>query len=326
MAAIDSSVRAWRRPLSWKSDVVQLFLMLGMGAMALRLAREAESLVAANATGWPALAVLVAVALLAAGSLLGLVRRARQSRRTRAMARRFALRPIDAPGSGLAGRARPARTRHSAPAPIPTSPATREHDRLAQLQRAHREAERRIAVLTGKIDQAERRRGEMLSMLAHELRNPLAPILAALESLARAADDPASLARARTILERQVGTMTRLIDDLLQVARFTQQRIALQRAPVRLDAILALAREAVEPHFRAKDQVLDCATPTEWPWVDADPLRLAQAVAINAATGRPEASTFAFKSAISFSSTSLCSTAGSGSCQISTSFGTSLPR
>jgi signal transduction histidine kinase len=98
------------------------------------------------------------------------------------------------------------------------------------------------------LRQSDRRKDEFLAMLAHELRNPLAPIRTASELLAQilpAGDD--RIASTLRVLRRQVRQLTRLVDDLLDVSRITQGRIELQRAVVDLASVVAQALEGVEP-------------------------------------------------------------------------------
>ena len=99
---------------------------------------------------------------------------------------------------------------------------------------------------------ADRRKDEFLAMLAHELRNPLAPIRACSELLARVLPlDPRGQS-AVAIMQRQVTHLTRLVDDLLDVSRITQGRIELQRRPLEMASIIAQAMESVEPLLREK--------------------------------------------------------------------------
>src|SRR5204862_1684835 len=79
------------------------------------------------------------------------------------------------------------------------------------------------------LREADRRKDDFLAMLAHELRNPLAPIRNALHLLRLQGGDPGRVERLREMLERQVGHMTRLIDDLLDVSRITRGKITLHR-------------------------------------------------------------------------------------------------
>src|SRR6185369_2369323 len=82
-----------------------------------------------------------------------------------------------------------------------------------------------------RLREADRRKDEFLALLAHELRNPLAPIRTGLELIRLSGDQPAAIRRVRAIMERQVGHMVRLIDDLLDVSRITSGKIVLRREP-----------------------------------------------------------------------------------------------
>jgi PAS domain S-box-containing protein len=94
------------------------------------------------------------------------------------------------------------------------------------------------------LQTADRRKDEFLALLAHELRNPLAPIRTGLELIRLAGDTPASVRRVRTIMERQIGQMVRLIDDLLDVSRITSGKIVLQRRPTSVTELVQAAVEA----------------------------------------------------------------------------------
>ena len=98
-------------------------------------------------------------------------------------------------------------------------------------QRARQESEERYRAIAEQLAEADRRKDEFFRILSHELRNPLAPIRNALHLLARAPDDPARAARAREVIERQIGHLSRLVDDLLDVTRITRGRIQLHREP-----------------------------------------------------------------------------------------------
>ena len=92
-----------------------------------------------------------------------------------------------------------------------------------------RELERERARALAELKEIDRRKDEFLAMLSHELRNPLAPILTAVEILRLAPNDAATSATARDVIERQVAHMKRLLDDLLDVSRVSQGKIALRR-------------------------------------------------------------------------------------------------
>jgi signal transduction histidine kinase len=93
----------------------------------------------------------------------------------------------------------------------------------------------------------DRRKDEFLAMLGHELRNPLAPVSAALEVMRLRADDPQRIANAREVVERQIAQMTRLVDDLLDVSRITRGQIELREESVALAALVERAVEVVRP-------------------------------------------------------------------------------
>jgi PAS domain S-box-containing protein len=123
---------------------------------------------------------------------------------------------------------------------------------------------------------ADRRKDEFLAMLAHELRNPLAPIRSASELLERVACGDAQTQAAVGIVKRQVTHLTRLVDDLLDVSRITQGRIELKRAAVALSAVIAQALESVEPLMREKSHRLVRRLEEQELFVHGDEARLVQ--------------------------------------------------
>jgi PAS domain S-box-containing protein len=129
------------------------------------------------------------------------------------------------------------------------------------------------------LEEANRRKDEFLAMLAHELRNPLAPIRNASEILARKLADDPQMKKTVNLVKRQVTHLARLVDDLLDVSRITEGRIELRRAPQELAPILAQARESVEPLLREKRHVLLVSTSFEPLYVHGDHARLVQSVA-----------------------------------------------
>jgi len=122
----------------------------------------------------------------------------------------------------------------------------------------------------------DRRKDEFLATLAHELRNPLAPVRNALHLLQAAGSDARTQADARAIIDRQVRQMVRLVDDLLDVSRITTGKLALRRERVELRAVAAAALEAVEPLVRERRHQLSIELPPAGVTVNADPTRLAQ--------------------------------------------------
>jgi signal transduction histidine kinase/ActR/RegA family two-component response regulator len=135
----------------------------------------------------------------------------------------------------------------------------------------------RLTLIDG-LREADRRKDEFLAMLAHELRNPLAPIRASVEFLKRKAPNP-GLRSAHGIIERQVGNMVRIVDDLLDVSRVTQGRIELQCAQVTLGMVLDQAIEAVRPALQEADHELRVNVAEDPIVLNADPARLTQVFA-----------------------------------------------
>jgi len=123
---------------------------------------------------------------------------------------------------------------------------------------------------------ADRRKDEFLAMLAHELRNPLAPIKNSLAVLRLGTADAATTERVRAVMERQVTQMVRLVDDLMEVSRIRRGRIELKRERVALAAIVQSAVETSRPLVEAAGHQLGVLLPEEPVVLDADPVRLAQ--------------------------------------------------
>jgi PAS domain S-box-containing protein len=126
---------------------------------------------------------------------------------------------------------------------------------------------------------ADRRKDEFLAMLAHELRNPLAPIRNVAHVLARGPTDAIQLRRNSEILDRQARHLTRLVDDLLDVARITRGAIELKKEPIGLQGILDSALESVQPLFDVKRQTVTRPRTDMALRVDADAVRLTQVFA-----------------------------------------------
>jgi signal transduction histidine kinase len=97
------------------------------------------------------------------------------------------------------------------------------------------------------LAEVDRRKDEFLAMLGHELRNPLAPVSAALEVMRLRANDPQRVGNAREVVERQIAHMTRLVDDLLDVSRITRGQIELREESVALTALIERAVEVARP-------------------------------------------------------------------------------
>ena len=154
------------------------------------------------------------------------------------------------------------------------------------LERLNTELEQRVAERTAALEatttalqEADRRKDEFLAMLAHELRNPLAPIRTAVQLLRLKELGPQQQTRAREVIERQVEHLVTLIDDLLDVSRITRGMITLQREPVLVGAIVARAVETARPMIDAQRHELILDLPDELLTVDGDKTRLVQVLA-----------------------------------------------
>ena len=132
------------------------------------------------------------------------------------------------------------------------------------------------------LQEADRRKNEFLAMLAHELRNPLAPIRNALQIMRltapRGSERPEDEAvrSASAMMERQVSQMVRLVDDLLDVSRISRGKIELRRSRMELTSAVYQAVEVVQPMCTNSDITLTVQVPSEPIYVSADPTRLAQ--------------------------------------------------
>src|SRR6266498_333295 len=126
------------------------------------------------------------------------------------------------------------------------------------------------------LREADRRKNEFLSILAHELRNPLAPISNAIQILTLRGDDPALVAQTKEVMERQVHQMTRMVDDLLEVSRISRGKISLQTAPLDLAEVVATAVETSRPLVEAHHHTLTVTLPERPARVEADGARMAQ--------------------------------------------------
>jgi len=147
-------------------------------------------------------------------------------------------------------------------------------------QRAREQSEERYRTIAEKLAEADRRKDEFLSVLSHELRNPLAPIRNAVYLLRRC--DPASDAARRekilTIVERQVDHLTRLVDDLLDVTRITRGLVDLRRERVDLSELLRRTGDDHHALAQQRGVELHVRVPADATWVEGDPTRLMQIV------------------------------------------------
>ena len=130
--------------------------------------------------------------------------------------------------------------------------------------------------LAADLSEADRRKNEFLATLAHELRNPLAPMSNMLEVVKRANGDWEVLKQAHETLERQLGQMVRLVDDLLDLNRVTHDRLELRRSEVELSSVIQQAVEVARPLVDSAGHHLSVDLPDEPVYLDADRDRLAQ--------------------------------------------------
>jgi signal transduction histidine kinase len=124
----------------------------------------------------------------------------------------------------------------------------------------------------------DRRKTEFLALLAHELRNPLAPLRNGLQILRLAAAEPAAAEHARLLMERQLQHLVHLVDDLLDVSRISKGKLALSKERITLAAVVAHAPEVCGHFVKDKGHELTVTLPAEPSYVDADKTRLAQAL------------------------------------------------
>jgi signal transduction histidine kinase len=166
---------------------------------------------------------------------------------------------------------------------------TRELETLNRvLQRANTELEQANRTLQSEVaersrveralKEADRHKDEFLAMLAHELRNPLAPILNAVQLMRKKPLGDPQLVWSRDVIERQLTHLSRLVDDLLDVSRITRGKINLSREPVEVAGLVARAVETVQPLIAERAHQFTVDVPDEPIRVFGDPLRLTQAL------------------------------------------------
>ncbi len=139
-----------------------------------------------------------------------------------------------------------------------------------------RENEEQLRLSEEALRDADQRKDEFLALLAHELRNPLAPIRYALAANRKTDRTPEQRKWADEIMERQVAHMSRLLDDLLDISRITRGTLELKKAPAELTSVLGAAIETARPLLDAKSHSLSLEFPREAMRLEADAVRLAQ--------------------------------------------------
>jgi PAS domain S-box-containing protein len=139
-------------------------------------------------------------------------------------------------------------------------------------------AEEKLRRLAADLSDADRRKTEFLATLAHELRNPLAPIRSGLSLMQLGGDNPATMAKVREIMDRQVNHMVHLIDDLLDIARISGGKIDLKKERVELKSVVASAIETSMPLIEAAHHQLDVSVPDVSLVLDVDHIRITQVI------------------------------------------------
>jgi signal transduction histidine kinase len=147
-----------------------------------------------------------------------------------------------------------------------------------RLERINEELEQRVAERTAALRESDRRKDEFLAMLAHELRNPLAPVRNSLHLVRDSADDSVRI-NALSMMERQLGHLVRLVDDLLDVSRITTGKLELRMERLDLGDIIRQAVETAQSEINRKDHTLLVDAPTQGLPVDGDATRLTQVFA-----------------------------------------------
>jgi len=139
-----------------------------------------------------------------------------------------------------------------------------------------KQAEERTKELAERLTEADRRKDEFLAMLAHELRNPLAPIANAVKVLELRDNEPTLRAKMRDLIGRQIRVLSQLVDDLLDVSRITQGKIQLRLEPLDVGDAISRALATAQPLLRRRDHEVTVDLPEMPVSISADPLRLEQ--------------------------------------------------
>lgn len=140
----------------------------------------------------------------------------------------------------------------------------------------HKQLERELQRRADDLAESDRKKDEFIAMLAHELRNPLAPIRNGLEVMALSAGDPLVVEQARKMMQRQLTHLVRLVDDLMDVSRITRNKLKLRRTKIAIDSVINSAIEATQPALEAAGHILSVTSPGQTYYLQADLTRLAQ--------------------------------------------------
>ncbi len=164
------------------------------------------------------------------------------------------------------------------PVLVAAAPVFADRERLIATVIEVRDITERVAA-EQEIAQTTRRKDEFLAILAHELRNPLAPIRNMLEAMKRKDADADILARARIIMDRQLHLLSRLIDDLMDVSRIGHGKIELRRERIELASVVQHAVETVTQAVEQAQHQFTLTLPAQPIYLNADPVRLSQVFA-----------------------------------------------
>ena len=143
---------------------------------------------------------------------------------------------------------------------------------VLSIKRDITELRRAMAALT----EADRRKDEFMATLAHELRNPLAPVRNAVEIMRLAGNNPETVAQVSSMLDRQVQQLSRIVDDLIDVSRIVEKKIDLRRERTALLQVVDTALETCRSRIAGRQQQLSVSMPAEPIYFDVDPVRLSQ--------------------------------------------------
>ena len=161
---------------------------------------------------------------------------------------------------------------------ITVSPIRDESGQIVGASKVARDITERIEIQNA-LREGERRKDEFLAILAHELRNPLAPLRNALAIFRSDKASESIKAQAREMMERQINQMVRLVDDLMDVSRITRDKITLQKERITLESLLNNAMETSRPVINSFDHYLKLDLPPEPVYIDGDMVRLSQVFA-----------------------------------------------
>lgn len=141
-----------------------------------------------------------------------------------------------------------------------------------------KEATKALRRTVERLEQESLAKNDFLAALAHELRNPLAPVLTSLELMRMTELPPERIQETIAAMQRRVRTISRLLEDLLDISRISREKLSLKKEPLDLRLLIERAVETVEHAVRTKDHTLRVLVPEESIYIDADPVRIEQVV------------------------------------------------